>query len=61
MPDGFGWISFIDTLAGGDITKYEAIYDMNYEQCMYKLLYMYHCDKVTREINKRQALQNKIK
>lgn len=59
MPDEFNWISFIDTLANGDITKYSIIYDLQYEECMFKLLYEHHKDKYTREINRRQELQNR--
>ena len=29
-PDPFIWYKFLDDLAGGDITKYEAIEEMNY-------------------------------
>ena len=49
----------IDSLANGDITKYELIYELKYEECLYKLLFEHHKDKYNNEINRRQRLQNK--
>jgi hypothetical protein len=59
MDKQFSWISFIDTLAGGDITKYKKIYKLSYEECLYKLLYEHHKDKYNSEINRRAQLQQK--
>jgi hypothetical protein len=59
MSEDFNWIAMIDTLAGGDITKYETIYDIEYETCMFKMLYDHHRDKYHREINRRQELQRR--
>lgn len=59
MDSQFNWISFVDRLANGDITKYDLIYEMNYETCMFKMLYEHHKDKYHKEINRRQQLQNR--
>ena len=33
------WMTVIDELSGGDILKEEAIYQMNYLECLNKLSY----------------------
>ena len=35
----WGWYATIDELAGGDLTKYEAIEEMNVHKCLNKLCY----------------------
>lgn len=59
IPEQFNWISFVDTLANGDITKYEKIYELGYEECLFKLLYEHHKDKYTKELNRRAELQHR--
>lgn len=61
IPDEFNWISMIDALANGDITKYEYIYNMKYEECLFNLLYNHHKDRYTNELNRRAALQNRTR
>lgn len=61
MPEEFNWVSFVDTLAGGDICKYEKIYELKYEECLFKLLYEHHRDKYMNEVNRRQELMLKNK
>jgi hypothetical protein len=59
FPEELNWVSFIDQLAGGDITKYALVYEIRYEECLMKLLLNHHKDKYTNEINRRQQLQRK--
>jgi len=61
MPSEFNWMSFVDVLANGDITKYEAVYELEYQLCLHKLLFDHHRDKYNREMNRRIELQNKYK
>lgn len=61
ISDQFSWISFIDTLAGGDITKYDAVSSLRYEECLFKLLYDHHKDKYNAELNRRQMIRNRNK
>ena len=54
IPKSFDFLSFIDALAGGDITKYDAVYDLNYIFCLEKLLFYKHRD----EFYQRNKIQN---
>jgi len=59
MDKQFNWIAFIDNLAGGDITKYDAVYEIPYQVSLHKMLYNHHKDKYMNEINRRQELQRR--
>jgi hypothetical protein len=53
----YGHINVVDGLAGGDMTKWDGIYAMKYEEVYTKLLK----DKETEQIRERYAELNKIK
>jgi hypothetical protein len=55
MPAKWGWMAFIDRLAGGDITKHEAIFDLNYIYCLNQMGYWHDRDEYTEAINKRNS------
>jgi hypothetical protein len=61
MDPQFTWLSLVDTLASGDVTKYEQVYDVSYELCLSKLSYDHAKDKYTREVNRRIELQNRAR
>ena len=54
MPEGLNWISMMDSLDKGDITKDEAIYELRYIDCLYKLLVW----KLRDELYNQQRKQN---
>ncbi len=49
--DKFGSFNLIDTLAGGDILKHDAIYQQNYERIFIKLLRDLEVSKFQRRLN----------
>lgn len=49
--DKFGSFNLIDTLAGGDILKHDAIYQQNYERVFIKLLRDLEVSKFQRRLN----------
>jgi len=53
------WISMIDKLAGGDITKFNDIYDLTYIECLNLLSYYNERDRYYNSLNKQQQLKNK--
>jgi len=55
----YGWLALIDRLSNGDITRHDAVYDMNYVYCLNVLGYWYERDKVIEQENKRAELKNK--
>lgn len=59
IHEQFNWISIIDTLASGDITKYAQVMELSYEECLYHLLYRHHKDRYINEINRRQELKHR--
>jgi hypothetical protein len=59
MSKSWNWISIVDTLAGGDITKWDSVQQIEYEQCLIKLSYDNAKDKYTREVNRRIEIQNR--
>jgi hypothetical protein len=52
MPEDLNWIAMVDKLAGGDITKHNQIYDINYVECLNLMAYWHHRDKHIEQINK---------
>jgi len=53
MPEHLNWIAMVDRLANGDITKYEAIYNLSYAECLTTMAYWHHRDKYNNNINKK--------
>jgi len=52
MPDDLDWISIIDRLADGDITKHKVIYETNYIECLNLMAYWNHRDRYVEQMNK---------
>jgi hypothetical protein len=51
MDSRWGWISMIDRLSNGDITKHDAIYERNYIECLNILSYWHEKDKYMEQMN----------
>ena len=51
----WSWYTTIDELAGGDITKYEAIEQLNMHKCLNNLCYK--IDKRKKEANELKKIQ----
>ena len=51
MDSKWSWISMIDRLSNGDVTKHEEIYEMNYIQCLNILSYWHEKDKYMEQMN----------
>ena len=51
MDRRWGWISMIDRLSNGDITKHDAIYERNYIECLNILSYWHEKDKYMEQMN----------
>lgn len=47
----WGWISMVDRLSNGDITKHDLIYDRNYIECLNILSYWHERDKYMEQMN----------
>ena len=50
------WLSMVDRLSGGDITKYDQVYDRNYIECLNVLSFWYERDKYVESINKKNKV-----
>ena len=51
MDGRWGWISMMDRLSNGDITKHDAIYERNYIECLNILSYWHEKDKYMEQMN----------
>jgi hypothetical protein len=54
LDDRWGWMSMIDRLSGGDITKHDLVYDRNYIECLNLLSYWKEKDEYMEEMNKQR-------
>jgi hypothetical protein len=52
MDPVWNWISMVDRLACGDITKHDAIYDKNYIECLNLLAFWAYKDKYHSQLEK---------
>ena len=52
MDERYSWIAMIERLAGGDITKFDAVYQMSVEESYYLMEYWKVRDEWTDECNK---------
>lgn len=52
MDPVWNWISMVDRLANGDITKHEQIYETNYIECLNLLAFWSYKDKYHQQIEK---------
>ena len=51
MDNRWGWISMMDRLSNGDITKHDEIYDRNYIECLNILSYWHEKDRYMEQMN----------
>lgn len=61
MDPKWGFISMVDRLTNGDITKDELVYDIEYISCMTRLLFWKEKDDYIDKLNKAEEAQNKAK
>ena len=54
LDDRWGWMSMIDRLSGGDITKHDLVYDRNYIECLNLLSYWKEKDEYVEVMNKQR-------
>jgi hypothetical protein len=54
IDERYTWISMVDRLAGGDITKYEQIYEQNYINVLNILSFYREKDNYIESINKQR-------
>lgn len=50
----WGWLSMVDRLSGGDITKHDLVYERNYIECLNLLSYWHEKDQYIEEVNKQR-------
>lgn len=50
----WSWLSMVDRLSNGDITKHDLVYERNYIECLNLLSYWHEKDKYMEEINKQR-------
>ena len=58
IPPELNHIAMIDRLANGDITKYNTIYLIPYEECLYTLELYHYKDKYYEQLNRIERLKN---
>ena len=51
MDSRWGWVSMMDRLSNGDITKHDAIYERNYIECLNILSYWHEKDAYMEQMN----------
>jgi hypothetical protein len=51
MDNRWGWISMVDRLANGDITKHDEIYERNYIECLNLLSFWSERDRYMEQMN----------
>jgi hypothetical protein len=61
MQDNLKWIAMIHRLAGGDITKHDAVYKLNYIECLNLLSFLYYQDKMEDQIRRQQKLNSSLR
>lgn len=51
LDSRWGWISMVDRLSNGDITKHDLVYERNYIECLNILSYWHERDKYMEQMN----------
>ena len=51
MDNRWGWISMMDRLSNGDITKHDEIYERNYIECLNLLSFWSERDRHMEQMN----------
>jgi hypothetical protein len=52
IDDRWSWLSMVDRLSDGDITKHDLIYERNYIECLNLLSYWHERDAYNEQMNK---------
>lgn len=61
MNPKWSWISMVDRLSNGDITKHNDIYETNYIYCLNLLGFYWERDKYIDQMNKIEQTKQKNK
>jgi len=61
LDSRWNWFALVERLAGGDITKFDEIYEKNYIECLNLISYWKEKDHYVDSINKRQLQQQKYR
>jgi hypothetical protein len=61
MDSKYNFISMVDRLANGDITKYEAVYQIEWVEALTTLEYYKAKDEYIEKLNKANEAKNKAK
>lgn len=51
IDNRWGWVSMMDRLSNGDITKHDEIYERNYIECLNLLSYWHERDRYMEQMN----------
>ena len=51
MDNRWSWISMVDKLSNGDITKHDLVYERNYIECLNLLSFYHERDKYMEQMN----------
>ena len=51
LDSRWGWISMVDRLSNGDVTKHDLVYERNYIECLNILSYWHERDKYMEQMN----------
>jgi hypothetical protein len=51
MDNRWSWISMVDKLSNGDITKHDLVYERNYIECLNLLSFYHERDKYMEQLN----------
>lgn len=54
------WISMIDRLASGDITRHDEIYKKNYIECLNLMSFWHQRDRYQEQLRKEQEMRSKM-
>lgn len=54
MDNKWNWLSMVDRLSNGDITKHDLVYERNYIECLNLLSYWHEKDRYMEEMNKQR-------
>jgi len=55
----YNWISMVDRLSNGDVTKHEAVYEMNLFYCLDVLSFYKYRDKYQEQMHKKMLSKYK--
>lgn len=51
LDNRWSWISMVDRLSNGDITKHDLVYERNYIECLNLLSFYHERDKYMEQMN----------